>query len=351
MKRLGEEIGCLTKLEELTLSGNPISALPESIGECISMETCDLCCCELVTLPEQFCYMTRILELNLGSNKLTILPESIGRMTRLVVLNLSDNHLTDLPLSLGYCEGLDKIGAGINIDRNPIKSSDMVKKWKIGTDHLCDYLQKRLSVNNSPALKDYQRSDINARHRHHQQNPALSTSSASSSPKRSSLPPQVATTPVAAAPASPSTTPHHQQQQQQQQLPQLEEKLQALSNWVTEATNGELKTKVQELIQKVKATNDIAVALEAGKSVSSLKPELDKIKAIIQGLGISLPAIVPADNSNNNKLLTVQTAVINALDEILRLLPCIQSALSLAGQQQLVGLVQAVKTVMQKIVS
>lgn len=65
-------------------------------------------------------------------------------MTRLVVLNLSDNNLRDLPLSMGYCIGLGKIGAGINIDRNPIKSSDMLKKWKIGTDHLCDYLEKRM---------------------------------------------------------------------------------------------------------------------------------------------------------------------------------------------------------------
>jgi Leucine-rich repeat (LRR) protein len=110
----------------------------------VCVQLLDLSCCELEHLPEQFTYQTRLLELNLGSNKLEDLPESMGRMTRLVVLNLSDNNLKDLPLSMGYCIGLGKIGAGINIDRNPIKSSDMLKKWKIGTDHLCDYLEKRM---------------------------------------------------------------------------------------------------------------------------------------------------------------------------------------------------------------
>lgn len=87
--------------------------------------------------------MTRLLELNLGSNRLTSLPETLGRMSRLVILNLSDNLLEDLPLSSGLCIGLCKLGAGINIDRNPIKSSDLIKKWKIGTDHLQDFLEKR----------------------------------------------------------------------------------------------------------------------------------------------------------------------------------------------------------------
>lgn len=109
-----------------------------------SYQVLDLSCCELASLPEQFTYMTRLLELNLGSNKLQSLPSTIGRMTRLVMLNVSDNQLTDLPLSLGYCVGLGKLGAGINLDRNPIKSSSMLKKWNIGTDHLLDFLEKRM---------------------------------------------------------------------------------------------------------------------------------------------------------------------------------------------------------------
>ena len=72
------------------------------------------------------------------------LPQAMGRMTRLVVLNLSDNKLTDLPPSLGDCYGLAKLGAGINIERNPISDPEMVRKYQIGTDHLVDYLEKKL---------------------------------------------------------------------------------------------------------------------------------------------------------------------------------------------------------------
>jgi hypothetical protein len=68
----------------------------------------------------------------------------MGRMTRLVTLSLSDNKLTDLPISLGNCIGLAKLGAGISIERNPIADPEMVRKYRIGTDHLQDYLEKKL---------------------------------------------------------------------------------------------------------------------------------------------------------------------------------------------------------------
>jgi hypothetical protein len=38
-----------------------------------------------------------------------------------------------------------KIGSGILLDRNPISSPELMKKYKIGTDHLVDFLAKRLT--------------------------------------------------------------------------------------------------------------------------------------------------------------------------------------------------------------
>ena len=61
-------------------------------------------------------------------------------MSRLVSLNLSDNQLTALPQSLGACVHLDSI----LIDRNPIEDPKIWEKYKIGTDHLLDYLGKAL---------------------------------------------------------------------------------------------------------------------------------------------------------------------------------------------------------------
>jgi Leucine-rich repeat (LRR) protein len=65
------------------------------------------------------------------------LPNDIGRMTRLCNLNLADNELTNLPMSIGLCQGLDRLGAGFNIDRNPIGDEKMLKRFAVGTDHLC----------------------------------------------------------------------------------------------------------------------------------------------------------------------------------------------------------------------
>lgn len=61
-------------------------------------------------------------------------------MSRLVSLNLSDNKLTDLPLSVGACVHMDSV----ILDRNPIKDQELLRKYAIGTDHLMDYLGKRL---------------------------------------------------------------------------------------------------------------------------------------------------------------------------------------------------------------
>jgi len=81
-----------------------------------------------------------MLELNIGTNQLLKLPHSMGNMSRLVTLNLADNQLTDLPISMGKCLHLDSC----LLARNPIKSIEMMRKYSIGTDHLVDYLSKRL---------------------------------------------------------------------------------------------------------------------------------------------------------------------------------------------------------------
>jgi len=40
--------------------------------------------------------------------------------------------------------GLAKLGSGITIAQNPITNEAMLEKYQLGTDHLYDYLEKRL---------------------------------------------------------------------------------------------------------------------------------------------------------------------------------------------------------------
>lgn len=56
--------------------------------------------------------------------------------------------LNSLSPKSGKCVGLGRIGQGITIDRNPIQSQEIWNKYKIGADHLMDYLEKRLVLGN-----------------------------------------------------------------------------------------------------------------------------------------------------------------------------------------------------------
>jgi len=133
------EIGRLRKLEELYLHNNPIGAIPPTIGNLNNMEILDLGNCKLQELPEEFTYQTKLIELNLANNELRVLPVSFGRLTRLATLNLSENQLVDLPMSMGYCNI-----TVCQIDGNPIRSQELLRKYKLGFDHLADFLEKRL---------------------------------------------------------------------------------------------------------------------------------------------------------------------------------------------------------------
>lgn len=114
--------------------------LPRELGNCAALEVMDLSACQLVNLPDDFTLLTRLMEVNLASNSLAHLPQTFGRLTRLVQLDLSDNQLSDLPLSMGHLTGLQTL----MVQGNPIRNSRLMEKFAIGSDHLVDFLEKRM---------------------------------------------------------------------------------------------------------------------------------------------------------------------------------------------------------------
>jgi len=145
------DIGALKALEELNVSGNPLTDMT-NLTKLPNLEVLVADGCKLKTLPNSLTNMMKLMELNLGNNELEKLPDEIGRMTRLTLLNLMDNQLEDLPMSMGYLIGLGRIGSGINIARNKIKSDEMMIKYSIGADHLMDFLDKRMLIKNNYKL-------------------------------------------------------------------------------------------------------------------------------------------------------------------------------------------------------
>jgi Leucine-rich repeat (LRR) protein len=150
-------IGNMVKLEDLHLMGNPLTELPATIGNLTTLEILELFGCGLTSIPPEICKMTRLMELNLGANKIRSLPVSIGTMTRLSNLNLQNNQLTDLPYSIGNCVGLGQFGSGLIINGNPISDMEMRKKGALGADQLLEYLEKRLAVHGPDDVPELER--------------------------------------------------------------------------------------------------------------------------------------------------------------------------------------------------
>ena len=82
----------MKNLEELTLAGSRLTG----------------------TVPPELGQVTRLRQLELHSNRLTALPPEIGRLTQLVRLGLAGNRLTALPplAELKRLQYLDLSGTG-----------------------------------------------------------------------------------------------------------------------------------------------------------------------------------------------------------------------------------------------
>jgi len=323
---LPAEVGRLTALEELNLAGNALSTVPVDLGECEFMEVVDLSCCMLESLPEQFTYMTRLLELNLGNNKLTTLPQSIGRMSRLVVLQLSDNQLTDLPLSMGRCAGLGNLGAGINLDRNPITNEAMLAKAAIGTDHLAAFLADRYSSVGSPDLPDFPRSTINAGDKEAAAAPSTlaDRTAAAAAAARVSQGTMAAPSPV----MTPRT--------------QLAEKLKALVNWGSATIQNEFKPTLAGMKFGISRCEDVQESLGFANSVKAMRPHLDEVRTLLGSSVAAAPA--PDLKPTDEKLVKLQKTLDASVSDALICVNAVQRELLAADEQaKVIKLVTLVK--------
>ncbi len=108
---LPEEIGNLTKLENLVLYGNHIeNPLPVSLKNLTSLWEVVLNGNELTgTFPLDLCDMTTLTHINLQHNQLSgSIPAEIGKLTNLIDLHLSYNQFDgNLPVELGSLTKLD----------------------------------------------------------------------------------------------------------------------------------------------------------------------------------------------------------------------------------------------------
>lgn len=99
-----------TSLVHLDLSFNSLSSLPEEeLPELRTLETFNIACNNLTTLPESIGALERLTVLKANGNALTHIPATIGRCVNLEELNVSENSLTVVPHEIEGCTRLRTI--------------------------------------------------------------------------------------------------------------------------------------------------------------------------------------------------------------------------------------------------
>jgi len=336
------DIGKLNKLETLDLSGNPIQKLPPHIGGLRCLESIDLSGCNLTELPEEFTLMTRLIEINLGNNQLQRIPAGIGRMTRLTVLNIMFNQLQDLPISIGYCVGLAKFGSGITIAQNPITNEAMLAKYQLGTDHLYDFLEKRLMDHGDyemphaqlpPELLDQSEREREEKERlrqaENQKNIQVKFSVLPGSPHMSRVFKQP---PMQRAPDIDT---------------ELSNKMITLKNWAISAIRGDVKPKISKTSIFVAQASEAQQLMPLAQFAKNIKMEIEKAKSFLPLTPVN-PHRAPPETAD--KLLLLKTLVQTVVDDLLYMLDIFYKKLQEPSDHKFIlGVVGFVKEINREV--
>jgi hypothetical protein len=97
---LPPEIGNLTALKSLSMTGNSFDTIPLQIGRCINLEYMIASDNNIIFLSDSIVRCSRLRTFSIENNRLTRLPDSIGNLKSIRSLVLSNNLLTSLPGSI-----------------------------------------------------------------------------------------------------------------------------------------------------------------------------------------------------------------------------------------------------------
>jgi serine/threonine protein kinase len=120
------ELGSLTALKRLFLSGNQLTSLPSELGVLTALTRLFLNGNQLTSLPVELGALTALTGLGLNGNQLTSLPAELGALTALTWLNLKGNQLTSLPAELGALTALTALGLSGN------QLTSLPAEWEAG---------------------------------------------------------------------------------------------------------------------------------------------------------------------------------------------------------------------------
>jgi internalin A len=113
---LPNSIGELITLLVFDLRNNKITVLPDSIGELKNLISLWLSHNQITALPDSICDLRNLTSLQLNHNQITALPDSIGKLKKLTSLQLNHNKIAVLPDSICELKNL----TSLKLSRNQI---------------------------------------------------------------------------------------------------------------------------------------------------------------------------------------------------------------------------------------
>ena len=111
---LPESIGNLSSLSVLALYSNQLTSLPENIGNLSNLEELNLSGNQLISIPNSIINLTNLNVLVVSSNQIEIIPNTISNLTNLNQLSLVNNQIVTLPNSIINLTNLNHLGLGGN---------------------------------------------------------------------------------------------------------------------------------------------------------------------------------------------------------------------------------------------
>lgn len=113
--KLPEELGELTSLKKMVLSGNKLMSLHASIGNLKSLELLKMDHNRVEKLPSSMKNLTSLKTFNLWNNKLKEIPQDIGSLNKLRILGLSHNYIKILPEEISNLSNLETLDLSNNV--------------------------------------------------------------------------------------------------------------------------------------------------------------------------------------------------------------------------------------------
>lgn len=146
LTHLPDSVQNLVNLRVLKLTGNKLLCLPVDLGEAEALEELSVEENELTRFPPTFALLTNLRLLEAGHNKIGVLPKYLGNLKSLTHIDLCNNMLEEIPESFGELQNL----VCVDVSRNHLKalpercvSQKTLKKFYSGQnviDHFPEWL-------------------------------------------------------------------------------------------------------------------------------------------------------------------------------------------------------------------